>query len=231
MSDPQATNTLIPAEPTLKDALDFLKKEMMLQFSAHHIATIQVFDATDQTATATIAYQKTYFQRNAVGQYTPVLKSYPLMLDCPVIFLGGGPTSLRFPVTPGDQCLALFNDRDIDNWFQGSNSSANATNRLHSFSDAILLVGLRSQLNSLSSFDIVRAMLIGGTGVVGVNPTSSKILITNSSPVGSSGIYTYPVTLGTILGAFFTATAAATTVAQVAAAAATAETALVGLLE
>lgn len=163
-------------DPSLRDLLDQLKKEILLTLSSHHIGTIQSFDKTNQTATVTINYKKTIFRLDAsTGLYNGVLIDYPILIDCPVIALGGGDSALTFPIEEGDECLVLFNDRDFDNWFSGSLTSAPATPRLHSFSDAIILVGLRSLPNSLEAYDMVRAVLRNGSAMVGVGPTLIKI--------------------------------------------------------
>lgn len=177
----------IPENPSLKDLLDLLKKDILLSFSSHHVATIQSFDATSQRATATVNYPKTFFQLNSLtGLYEPVLLSYPILLDCPVMFLGGGGASLTFPVAKGDECLIFFNDRDIDNWFQGGTGSACATSRLHSFSDGIILVGVRSLPNVLTNFDQTRAVLQNGTTSVGVGESKVKISNEINGKLGAS---------------------------------------------
>ena len=168
--------TQAPAEPKLKDVLDAAKKDIFLSLNAHHIGTVQSFNAGNQTATATINYKKTYYQLDAAtGLYEPVLVDYPIMTDCPVIVLGGGAGALTFPIQQGDECVVLFNDRDMDNWFNGSPGGPVATPRLHSFADAIVLVGLRSLGNVLADYDTVRAVLRNTTTMVGVGPTLVKI--------------------------------------------------------
>lgn len=168
--------TQFPAEPQLKDVLDQLKKNVFLSLNCHHVGTIQSFDATHQTATVTINYKKTYYQLNPATQlYAPTLIDYPILIDCPVICLGGGPTALTFPIAAGDECLVLFNDRDLDNWFAGGAGTGTSTPRLHSFADAIILVGLRSMGHVLSNYDTVRAVLSQGTTMVGVGPSLIKI--------------------------------------------------------
>ena len=179
MSDSAIKLNAMPSDPGLTDALSLLKKDVMLNLNAHHIATIQSFDSVRQVATATINYKKTYFRLNkATGIYDPVLVDFPLLIDCPVISLGGGTAALTFPIQQGDECLVLFNDRDLDNWFQGSNSSGVATQRLHSFSDGIILVGLRSLAHVLPAYDMLRVVLrngVGGTTMVGVGAVLIKI--------------------------------------------------------
>jgi hypothetical protein len=174
-------NSQIPTDVSLADAFNLVKKDVMLNLNCHHIGTVQSFNSTKQTATATINYKKTFFQLNATtGLYNPVLFDYPMLIDAPVIFLGGslGQYGLTFPVVQGDECLILFNDRDIDNWFTGGGGGAVATPRLHSFADGIILVGLRSLGNVLQNFDTAHAALRGskdGKTMVGVGATLVRI--------------------------------------------------------
>ena len=58
-------------DPTLKDLLDLLKRDIFLTLKCHDIGTIQSFDKTTQTATVTINYQKTYMRPNPHGIYAP----------------------------------------------------------------------------------------------------------------------------------------------------------------
>lgn len=201
MSDQlQIPFNLIPTQPHLVDALNLLKRDVMLNLAAHHIGTVQSFNAMNQTCTVTINYPKTYFELDPkTGQYSPTLVQYPLLLDCPCIVLGGGTAALSLPIQAGDECLLLFNDRDLDTWFAGGAGAAVATPRLHSFSDGIALVGLRSSGHLLGNYDIARGVLRGGTAVVGVNTSNNKILLANVAPSGNDGSYTYSTTLNTLL--------------------------------
>ncbi len=166
----------LPADPSLKDVLDFLRQNIFLSLCCHHVGTVQAFDEDRQTATVTINYKKTYYRLNpATGLYGAILVSYPILIDCPVICLGGGTAALTFPIRQGDECLVLFNDRDLDNWFNGTTGAAVATPRLHSFADAIILVGLRSLGKVLTGYDSERAVLRNGTAMVGVSPTQVKV--------------------------------------------------------
>lgn len=167
---------LIPSEVTLADALSLHKKESYLNLSCHHMGTIQSFDSSNQTASVSINYKKTFFQFNGdTGVYDNVLTDYPIIPEAPVICLGGGTTSLTFPIQAGDECLVLFNDRDFDNWFTGGSGSPNSTARLHSFADALVIVGIRSLPHALSGYDSSRAVLQNGTTLVGVGSSLVKI--------------------------------------------------------
>lgn len=175
-----------PTEPSLKDLLDVAKRDIFLSLNCCHVATIQSYNATLQTATAQVAYKKTYYERNALtGTYDPVLVDYPLLADCPVIFPGGGGFALTFPVAAGDECLVLFNDRDINNWFAGNQGAEVDSPRAHAFADGFILVGPRSKPNVLTGVNGSGAELRTKDGTVKVSVGASKVTITNSA--GSLG--------------------------------------------
>jgi hypothetical protein len=175
----QRLNTSIDIE--LSDVLDLHGKNLSLDINCHHIGTIQSFNSSNQTASVSINYTKTFYVLNTItNTYDQQPSTYPVILECPVIFLGGGNSHLTFPIKIGDECLILFNDRDIDNWFVGGAGSQVNTPRLHSFSDAVVLVGIRSMPKALSSFDTNHAAISASTGELGVNITNGKALISNN---------------------------------------------------
>lgn len=175
MADPQPYTSRKLVEPSLKDVLDLWKKDIMLSLNCHAIAKVQSFDPTKQTVSATIMYKKSFLQRDPNGNYVPVLRDYPILLDVPAIVLSGGSAHLTFPIAPGDECLILFNDRDIDNWFQSGQVGELSSTRLHSFSDGIALVGLNSLASLIQNYDSTRAVLRNGDAMVGVSATQIKI--------------------------------------------------------
>lgn len=182
MSSPPLTLNAVPNKPDESDLLNLHRKEIMLALNCHHVGTIQSFDSSKMTVTATINYTKTFFQLNPVTKsYVPVQVNYPLLLDCPIISISGGPVNLTMPIAKGDECLLLFNDRDIDNWYSSGQVGPVASSRLHSFSDAFALVGVKSTPNLLTSYDGTRALLTNGNVEVGVNPTNNKATIKNNS--------------------------------------------------
>jgi hypothetical protein len=76
--------------------------------------------------------------------------------------------------------MILFNDRDIDNWFNGSTASGVNTARMHSFSDGIVLIGPRSLPNIIPSFDSdgMAFRTKTGTTKIKILEDGSKIIIT-----------------------------------------------------
>ncbi len=146
--------------------LDLWKSDIMASVNCHALATIESFNESNQTVQCTINYKKTL---------NGAAKDYPTVIDCPIIILTGGTARLTFPISQGDTCLLLFNDRNIDSWFETGQVGELPTQRSHSFSDAIALVGLRSMQNVISDYDTTRARLQNGAAYVGVSTTKIKV--------------------------------------------------------
>lgn len=115
----------------------------------------------------------------------PFLVDYPIIADCPVIVLGGGTCHITFPISKGDQCILMFNDRDIDNWYSGSTTSANQSPRLHSFSDAVALIGPNNLNTVIENYDAIRAIITNGTVKNGINPQTNKLTLTNGTSLNT----------------------------------------------
>lgn len=191
-------------DPALKDVLDLFKKDIFLSLNCHAIANVQSFNPLNRTITATIAYKKTYFTATATGEYIPTSVDYPILTDIPVLVLGGGQASIEFPIQKGDECLLLFNDRDIDNWFASGQVGPVNSLRLHSMSDAIALVGLHSPLNPLGLHDPTHAVFRYKNGAqVGVS--ASRVLIANAALLSlNTAIQQLVTALNTAFGAIIT---------------------------
>ena len=185
-TNPTQKLNLFTVNPTLSDLLDLLKKEIFLDLNCHHIATVQSFNSQSQTVSATINYPKTFFNLNPDGTYTPVQVAYPQLVDVPVIVLGGGTCHLTFPITQGDQCLILCNDRNIDAWFQSGQNVPLTSSKTHSLSDGFALVGLNSLATSLANYDGSRAVLANGTTGVGVGTSQVKIFNATNGKLGAN---------------------------------------------
>lgn len=163
-------------DPSLADLLNLLRKDIFLSFNCHAIATVQSFDSTNQSVTATINYQKVYQEADAVtGLYSQKPISYPIVIDCPVIVMKGGLAALTFPIAQGDSCLLLFNDRDIDGWIATGGVAAPQSQRLHAFNDAIALVGLSPFSAPILAYDTDRAVLSNDQAKVAVGPSLIEI--------------------------------------------------------
>lgn len=169
---------------TEKNVMDFHGDEIMMDLNCHQIGTIQSFDATTQTASATVDIQKTLYVYNpASGLQETLLQAYPALTDCPVKFTCGLNGGFTVPPKQGDKCLIHYNDRDMDAWFGGLLNQEPNSGRIHDFSDAIIEIGPNPEVSPLPNFSTVYAMLRNGAGTsfVGVDISNGKISIQNPS--------------------------------------------------
>lgn len=162
------SNVLPKGEVKLSDVLDLFRKQLLAGLFSHGIATIQSFDKSNQTAMATMVYKQTFSRYDGqTKQYTDVLINYPIMLDCPCVVMGGGIGRLEMPITKGDTCIVLFNDRDMSDWVKnGQTGRPVDTQRFHSFSDAMLLVGINPMSDPWEGYNDDRVALKFGTTVL-----------------------------------------------------------------
>lgn len=180
MDSIQSQNQTI-ADPGLVDLLAIHKKDIMLSVNCHAVAKVQSFDPISQTITATINYQKTYFQRNSQGSSLPTQIDYPLLVDVPIYTPGGGDAYLTMPIQQGDDCIILFNDRNLDNWLHSGQKGPVATFRMHSFSDGMALIGIKNFHAPIQNYDPNRAVLRKGpNGETGVGVGDDKVKIYNT---------------------------------------------------
>lgn len=172
-------------EQDLGQILDNIKFEINMGLNCHAIAMVESVDYTNQTLRASLYYPKMIIQPDAVKQGQPLtgkqsLKpvKYPVLIDVPFISLRGGTGGLSLAIQPGDDCLILFNDRSIDDWFtNGKYTPGLSSLRTHSFSDAIALVGLSSSKKKIPNYDTSRTSLYFGQTKVALG---SKIEISNA---------------------------------------------------
>ena len=180
------SQSLAKTEYRLTDVLNLLKKDIMMSLNCHAIGTIQSVDLVNQKCNVQIAYLRTIMQpatgvegSDVSNTYAPKTIAYPVLSDCPFVSIQGGSFSLTVPVKIGDTCLVLFNDRDMDSWYHANQILPVATQRFHSMTDAIVLVGLRSSQNPIPNYSTDHMLMANGETVLGIS--ASKILAKNAS--------------------------------------------------
>lgn len=132
-------------DPALLDALKKLRQDVARSLNCIKVGRIQKFDGSKKTAEVQILLKRVLPDGSIL--------SYPLLVDCPVFTLQGGGASLRMPIVPGDQCLVLFSDRNLDAWFKTGTEAAPFDNRCHDLSDGIVLVGLNALTSNLADYE------------------------------------------------------------------------------
>jgi len=147
----------------IKDVLDRTKDEVYYNLNCVQVGSIVSYDPSKNTASIQIGMKRQL--------PTDEVVDYPVLQDCPVMFLSGGQSFISLPITEGDTCLILFNDRDIDTWWYSGQNNVPPSGRAHSLSDAIVIVGVRNQTNAIDL----------PTNAIAINAGNKKIVIKNTS--------------------------------------------------
>lgn len=141
---------------------------------------VQSFDAAAMTCTVQPAISA--LVRNEAGEVSEL--ALPLLLDCPVVFPGGGGCTLTFPIKEGDECLVVFGARCIDSWWQLGDVQGQAELRMHDLSDGFVLPGVRSQPRAFDvDIDTAQLRSDDGEAYVSVNPDTHEISATTSGDI------------------------------------------------
>lgn len=159
----------------LRSLFDQLKQELSYSLNAHHLGKIVAFNAAKGTATVQLV---------TLRQQGDSQVQYPLLTDCPVLIYQGGAAALTMPVTPGDHCLVLFHDRDMDNWFVSGGVTPANTPRSHDLSDGLVIVGFRPAADPRTptpsttdaELEMGGAKVAVGGGKVGIGNNSGQLL-------------------------------------------------------
>jgi hypothetical protein len=162
----------------LSSILDYFRRDILLKLNCHAIGEIDSFDPAKQTATVRISYLRTIYKQGQNGVQTKTTQAYPLIAECPVVSLFGSTSGLTMPIKPNDQCLVLFNDRDIDNWLNGLKNAEVASPRLHNLTDAFALVGIRSLDRVITNYDADNPVLFNGSTKITLK--TAKVRIENN---------------------------------------------------
>ena len=114
---------------------------------------IQSFDPARMTCTVQPAIRSAIVAPNGRAEAADL----PLLVDCPVVFPGGGGYILTYPLKAGDEALIVIAERCIDAWWQSGGVQAAAEYRLQDLSDGFVIPGPRSQPH----------VVAGGVGMTG----------------------------------------------------------------
>ena len=115
-----------------------LKQDILSSLHCALPGTVVSFDTESQTAVIQPAVSRVIPTEVEGSHSIPM----PLLRDVPVFM------PVPFDINPGDACLVIFADCDIDAWFETGEASVPASDRSHSLSDGFAFVGFRTRGNS-----------------------------------------------------------------------------------
>lgn len=79
--------------------------------------------------------------------------SMPLLVDVPFQCYKGNNYSVTVPVHAGDECLIIFTDVDFSAWFQNGGFNYAEHGFIHSYSNAMAIVGFSSEVNAIPNYN------------------------------------------------------------------------------
>jgi hypothetical protein len=162
-------------------------------------AVVNSFDPIKGTITAQVAVNDlAQWNQNPAGkpinvQLKPITlggmqKNQAIIPDIPVAIYNAGGWSITMPIQQGDECLLVFNDAEIDMWFQNGGSANNTiSSRRHSPSDAIAVFGLRSTPRALQNYSTTAMQIRNDDGSVIIELTPGFVII--NAPNGTVQVY------------------------------------------
>lgn len=141
---------------------------------------IQSFDASAMTCTVQPAISGRKMEKD--GSFSEF--RMPVLLDCPVVFPGGGGCILTFPLAAGDECLVVFSSRCIDAWWKLGGIQGPTRARMHSLSDGFAIPGPRSQPRKVTVSGKTQLRTNDGATVIEIEPGAVRIKATTVTVEG-----------------------------------------------
>ncbi len=126
--------TIQEQEPDLDDVMEALRDNIFTNMNCIQIGKIESYNKDEQTVSVQLQIKRRVSETETIR--------FPLLVDCPVFVLQGGGAYIDMPIATGDFCIVLFNDQDIDNWWDGGLLTDANTERRHDLSDGMALVGI-----------------------------------------------------------------------------------------
>ena len=145
--------------PNLDVILSDLKREIFATLNCVQIGKVTKVTPADQSVEVQLQIKQPLEDGSSV--------SVPVLVDVPYFVLQGGTAYIDVPITVGDYCIVLFNDRDIDTWWITANNADPNTFRKHSLSDGIALVGINPK-TSVRDLNGNAIGIIGGAKKINV---------------------------------------------------------------
>lgn len=86
-----------------------------------------------------------------------------------------------FPPKVGDECVLLFNDREMESWWVNGSANQRAYNRMHDLTDCIAICGLRSQPKLVNIFTNLIEIFYDSLQKTDIKILSDKIIKTTDN--------------------------------------------------
>ena len=112
-----------------------LRSDVMFNLRCCIPCIVQSYDPEKGTVECQPAVREKIINQNEENEY----RNLPLLLNVPVAFPSNSEYAVTFPLEKGDECLVLFSDLSIDNFWQKGNVQNPIEDRRHDLSDGIAI--------------------------------------------------------------------------------------------
>lgn len=112
-----------------------LRSDVMFNLRCCIPCIVQSYDPKKGTVECQPAVREKIINQNEENEY----RNLPLLLNVPVVFPSNSEYAVTFPLEKGDECLVLFSDLSIDNFWQKGNVQNPIEDRRHDLSDGIAI--------------------------------------------------------------------------------------------
>lgn len=132
-------------------------------------AIIQSYDPGTNTVEAQPAIRERLVEEDGSIRYL----NLPLLINVPVAFPSSGSASITFPIGKGDECLIIFSDLAIDNFWTSGSVQNPVEVRRHDLSDGIAIPCSLSVTKANGAGNSVK--ISRGKTTIEVGPTTAKM--------------------------------------------------------
>ena len=112
-----------------------LRSDVMFNLRCCIPCIVQSYDPEKGTVECQPAIREKIINQNEENEY----RNLPLLLNVPVVFPSNSEYAVTFLLEKGDECLVLFSDLSIDNFWQKGNVQNPIEDRRHDLSDGIAI--------------------------------------------------------------------------------------------
>jgi hypothetical protein len=135
---------------------------------------IESFDPATATADATLLQMVMVQQLDGSWEWKPG----PMLTKCPIVFPSGAGFTFFAPPQAGDEALAIFASRSIDEWWARGGQQQRGDLRMHSPNDAFILAGVWNQTRVPTAIDPTALEIRNAAGTVKLRMESAGVTIT-----------------------------------------------------
>ena len=186
----------ITGNPNIIQIMEGIVQRTGYELNCMRIGIVQAFYPDDLTADILIANKKT-IGLNPDG--TQNVKDFPL-IRAKVAYCS---PFITFPINVGDECILLFSDREIESWFINGEVNPEGYSRIHAFTDAVAIFGIRSLPKMVQIATDALTLFYGDSGI----QLKDKEIIVSTDALN---IWGNTIQTGDITATNLSATAAAT---------------------